>query len=57
LGVLCHGADPVFAGGGVGRTIGSVRIEGIQRIEPETVRSYLLVQTGDPGIPSASTAR
>jgi outer membrane protein insertion porin family len=31
-----------------GGTIASVRIEGIQRIEPETVRSYLLVQTGDP---------
>src|SRR6185437_6402645 len=29
-------------------TISDVRIEGIQRIEPETVRSYLLVQTGDP---------
>jgi outer membrane protein insertion porin family len=28
--------------------IGDIRIEGIQRIEPETVRSYLLVQPGDP---------
>ena len=28
-------------------TIGSIRIDGIQRIEPETVRSYLLVQAGD----------
>ena len=36
---------PAAASGG---TIASVRIEGIQRIEPETVRSYLLVQTGDP---------
>jgi outer membrane protein insertion porin family len=36
---------PAAATGG---TIASVRIEGIQRIEPETVRSYLLVQTGDP---------
>ncbi|MGE3782937.1 MAG: outer membrane protein assembly factor BamA, partial [Alphaproteobacteria bacterium] len=31
-----------------GGTIGDVRIEGIQRIEPETVRSYLLLQPGDP---------
>ena len=38
-------AAPAAASGG---TIASVRIEGIQRIEPETVRSYLLVQTGDP---------
>jgi outer membrane protein insertion porin family len=29
-------------------TIADVRIEGIQRIEPETVRSYLLLQPGDP---------
>ena len=28
--------------------IGNIRIEGIQRIEPETVRSYLLLQPGDP---------
>jgi outer membrane protein insertion porin family len=32
-------------------TIGNVRIEGIQRIEPETVRSYLLLQAGDPWDP------
>jgi outer membrane protein insertion porin family len=31
--------------------IGNVRIEGIQRIEPETVRSYLLLQAGDPWDP------
>ncbi|HEX3535128.1 MAG TPA: outer membrane protein assembly factor BamA [Stellaceae bacterium] len=31
--------------------IGSIKIEGIQRIEPETVRSYLLVQAGDPWDP------
>jgi len=41
-------SSPVVASGG---TISSVRIEGIQRIEPETVRSYLLVQTGDPWDP------
>jgi outer membrane protein insertion porin family len=28
-------------------TIAEIRIEGIQRIEPETVRSYLLLQQGD----------
>ena len=32
-------------GGGIVR---EVRIEGTQRIEPETVRSYLVVQPGDP---------
>jgi outer membrane protein insertion porin family len=30
-----------------GGVIGNVRIEGIQRIEPETVRSYLLLHAGD----------
>jgi outer membrane protein insertion porin family len=30
-----------------GGTISNVRIEGIQRIEPETVRSYLMLQAGD----------
>ena len=28
-------------------TISDIKIEGLQRIEPETVRSYLLLQTGD----------
>ncbi len=32
-------------------TIANIRIEGIQRIEPETIRSYLLVQPGDPWDP------
>ena len=36
-------ARPAAAGG----TIGSVRVEGSQRIEAETVRSYLLLQVGD----------
>ncbi|MBV9524170.1 MAG: outer membrane protein assembly factor BamA, partial [Alphaproteobacteria bacterium] len=31
-----------------GGTVREVRIEGTQRIEPETVRSYLLIQPGDP---------
>ncbi|MBV8492126.1 MAG: outer membrane protein assembly factor BamA, partial [Alphaproteobacteria bacterium] len=38
---------PVVSAG----TIANIRIEGIQRIEPETVRSYLLVQPGDPWDP------
>jgi outer membrane protein insertion porin family len=29
-------------------TISDIRIEGLQRIEPETVSSYLLLQKGDP---------
>src|SRR6266699_1088288 len=35
---------PAAAGSGA---IADIRIEGIQRIEPETVRSYLLLQPGD----------
>jgi outer membrane protein insertion porin family len=30
-----------------GGTVSDIRIEGVQRIEPETVRSYLLIQPGD----------
>jgi outer membrane protein insertion porin family len=30
-----------------GGTISDIRIEGAQRIEPETIRSYLLIQPGD----------
>jgi outer membrane protein insertion porin family len=32
-------------------TIADIKIEGLQRIEPETVRSYLLLQPGDPWDP------
>ncbi len=41
---------PAFAQGqgGVGETVGEIRIEGIQRIEPETIRSYLTIRAGDP---------
>src|ERR1700756_3580020 len=39
-----HGAALAQMGGG---TVGDIRIEGVQRIEPETVRSYLLIQPGD----------
>jgi outer membrane protein insertion porin family len=31
-----------------GGTISEIRIEGMQRVEPETVRSYMEVQPGDP---------
>jgi outer membrane protein insertion porin family len=37
---------PAAAAAGAG-VIGDIRIEGIQRIEPETVRSYLLIQQGE----------
>jgi outer membrane protein insertion porin family len=42
------GPPPAPAQGG---SISDIRIEGIQRIEPETVRSYLLLQPGDPWDP------
>src|SRR5262249_56697573 len=38
-------ASPAQMGGG---TVSDIRIEGAQRIEPETIRSYLLIQPGDP---------
>jgi len=38
---------PALAQMGSG-TISDIRIEGAQRIEPETIRSYLLIQPGDP---------
>ncbi|HEY0525401.1 MAG TPA: outer membrane protein assembly factor BamA [Stellaceae bacterium] len=43
--VLVWAVAAVAQGSGIVR---EVRIEGTQRIEPETVRSYLLVQPGDP---------
>lgn len=45
LASLCGPVLAQLDGGGIVR---EVRIEGTQRIEPETVRSYLLVQPGDP---------
>jgi outer membrane protein insertion porin family len=41
---------PAVARGALG-TIADIRVEGIQRIENETVRSYLVVQPGDPWDP------
>jgi outer membrane protein insertion porin family len=40
-----HGPSAAQMSGG---TITDIRIEGAQRIEPETIRSYLLIQPGDP---------
>src|SRR4051794_31623569 len=48
---LAPAAAPPSAQSQLGNSSGvvrEVRIEGTQRIEPETVRSYLLVQPGDP---------
>lgn len=33
--------------GQMGGTVTDIRIEGAQRIEPETIRSYLLIQPGE----------
>ena len=45
--VLVHPFAPIKAQVPSGGTIQEIRIEGTQRVEPETVRSYLLVQPGD----------
>ena len=45
-----HPSQQQAATAAAGR-IADIRIEGIRRIEPETVRSYLLVQPGDPWDP------
>ena len=46
---VCALLLPAAAGAqGLSQTIDSVRIEGNQRIEPETIRSYLTVTVGDP---------
>ncbi|MGF1611320.1 MAG: hypothetical protein ACFCUQ_18100, partial [Kiloniellales bacterium] len=37
-------AQSIMAGG----TLSEIRVEGTQRIEPETVRSYLRLNPGDP---------
>lgn len=34
--------------GGGGGTVREIRIEGIQRIEPETIRNYMTIRAGDP---------
>ena len=40
-------ATPALAPAQTGGTIDEIRIEGTQRVEPETVRSYLQVAPGD----------
>ena len=39
-----RGPAPLQMGAG---TVADIRIEGAERIEPETIRSYLLIQPGD----------
>jgi outer membrane protein insertion porin family len=38
---------PQRAAVAVGGTVKAIRVEGVQRIEPETVRSYMLIREGD----------
>ena len=45
-------AQSVAPGGAV-RTIDVITVEGTQRIEPETVRTYMTLQPGDPFDPAA----
>ena len=53
-GLLLLGAMLLWAGGAAaqsimaGGTLREIRVEGTQRIEPETVRSYLRLNPGDP---------
>ncbi len=44
------------AAAAAGGTIADIRIDGIKRIEPETVRSYLLLKAGDPWDPERVNA-
>jgi outer membrane protein insertion porin family len=48
LGVAAPPTRESFAQVPSGGTIAEIRIEGTQRVEPETVRSYMQVQPGDP---------
>jgi outer membrane protein insertion porin family len=41
-------AAPAPAAVAPGGTVREVRVEGIERVEPETIRSYLVIQPGDP---------
>jgi outer membrane protein insertion porin family len=41
-------AAPVPASVPTGGTVREVRVDGIERVEPETIRSYLVIQPGDP---------
>lgn len=41
-------AAPAPAAVPTGGTVREIRVEGIERVEPETVKSYLVIQPGDP---------
>ncbi len=45
---LAHAAPAAAQSMFDGSPIGDIRVEGTQRIEPETVRSYMNMQAGDP---------
>lgn len=48
VGMSAFPTRPAIAQIPSGGTISEIRVEGTQRVEPETVRSYMLVQPGDP---------
>jgi outer membrane protein insertion porin family len=48
VGLSAPALRPAMAQIPSGGTIAEIRVEGTQRVEPETVRSYMLVQPGDP---------
>lgn len=50
---LVLGSREVAAQGGAGVNATEIRVEGAQRIEEDTVRSYLVVRIGDPITPRA----
>jgi outer membrane protein insertion porin family len=56
LAIVCVAILVAFGGlsarAQVGSTIREIRVEGVQRIEPETVRSYLTIRAGEPFDPS-----
>ena len=47
VGAIMALMSPAAVQAQVGGTISEIRIDGTQRIEPETVKSYLLIQPGD----------
>ncbi len=50
---LLAALPPSFAAAQTGGTIAEIRVEGQQRVDPATVRSYLTVTVGDPFDPVA----
>ncbi len=45
-----------FAAASANRKIGTIRVDGVQRLEAETVRSYLSLNTGDEATPASLDA-